>query len=408
MIRVWFSSLWNTKSSRRVLVSWVASVAVLGLIVGGAVASTGYQAQRIELGDGAVWVSSGTKLAVGRANTHINELNTVLSTESARVDLIQDGNNAFVVNDTKRALEHIDQASGQISDSMPLPADVTVAVLTTSTIVLHAPATGEVWFVPRAGLASFDATGPPAFSVGKNSVLAATTEGLIAAVSADTGLVTTLDLRTGSTPQTMQLEGSFAADTLDITIANERWVVLDRANSRVLTAGRTIELASATPAGTGTGIGSLDSAKLQRPGGHTSVILIAHSGGLAQVDIDNGELGAQVSSSRGRPAAPVIVGDCAYAAWSSGQVFSHCGSGASINDTAEGATASARLIFRVSGTSIALNDELSGTSWSVQGGVHRIDNWDDLLAAQQTQKLVVQSDTGQTPEFEKTPLPPVA
>ena len=408
MIRTWVSSLWNTKNSRRALVSWVATLAVVGLVVGGAVASTGYQAQRIELGDGAVWVSSGAKLAIGRANTHINELNTVLSTESARVDLIQDGDSAFLVNDTKRALEKIDQASGQISDSMPLPAAVTVAVLTPTTIVLHAPTSGDVWLVPLASIASFDVSGPPAFSVGKNSVLAATTEGLIAAVSAESGLVTTFDLRAGGAPKTLQLEGSLAADSLDITIANDHWIVLDRTTSRLMTAGRIIELASATAGGKGSGIGSLDGAVLQRPGGRTAVILIGHSGGLAQVNVDSGEVGAAVSSSRGNPAAPVIVGDCAYAAWSSGQVFTHCGNEAVVNAAAEGAAPSARLTFRVSGTSVALNDELSGTSWSVQGGVHRIDNWDNLLAAQETQKLVVQADTGETPEFEKSPLPPVA
>jgi hypothetical protein len=408
MIRARLSTLWRTKNARRTLFSWVASLSIVGLVVGGAIASTGYQAQRIELDDGAVWVSSGAKLAVGRANTHINELNTVLSTESARVDLIQDSVNAFVVNDTKRALEHIDQASGQISDSMPLPAEVTVAVLTPTTIVLHAPTTGEVWLVPVTGVASFDATGPPSFSVGKDSVLVATIEGLIAAVSADTGLVTTLDLLSGGSPQTTQLDGTFGPGSLDITIADKRWVVLDRADARVMTAARSIELASTNEAGAGTGIGNLDEAMLQRPGGHTGVILIGHRGGLAQVNIDNGELGTQASSSRGRPAAPVIVGACAYGAWSSGQVFSQCGNEAAFTDTADGTTASARLVFRVSGASVALNDELSGTSWSVHDGVHRIDNWDDLLAAQETQKLVVQSDTGETPEFETTPLPPVA
>lgn len=408
MIWARLSTLWRAKNARRTFFSWVASLAIVGLVVGGAIASTGYQAQRIELDDGAVWVSSGAKLAVGRANTHINELNTVFSTESALVDLIQDGANAFVVNDTKRALEQIDQASGQISDSIPLPAEVTVAVLTKATIVLHSPTTGDVWLVPVTGVASFDATGPPSFSVGKKSILVATPEGLIAAVSADTGVVTTLDLLSGGAPQTEQLDETFAPGTVDITIANERWVVLDRADARVMTAARSIELASADEAGTGTGIGNLDEAVLQRPGGHTGVILIGHRGGLAQVNIDNGELGAQASSSRGRPAAPVIVGDCAYAAWSSGQVFSQCGDDAAFTDTADGATASARLIFRVSGTSVALNDELSGTSWSVQDGIHRIDNWDDLLSEQETQKLVVQSDTGETPEFETSPLPPVA
>ena len=233
MIRSWFSSLGRTKSSRRSLISWVASVAVVGLIVGGAVISTGYQAQRLNLGDGSVWVSSGTKLAVGRANTYVNELNTVLQTASARVDVIQDGVNAFVVNDTKRALERIDQASGQISDSVALPANVTAAFLTATTVVLHAPSTGEVWLVPLAGISSFDATGPPAFSVGTNSVLAASSAGMLAAVSTDTGVVTTLDLRAGGVPQATPLSASpatLAVDSLDITIVNDRWVVLNRAH----------------------------------------------------------------------------------------------------------------------------------------------------------------------------------
>ena len=411
MIRSWLSSLVRTKSSRRSLMSWVASVAVVGLLIGGAVISTGYQAQRLELGDGSVWVSSGTKLAVGRANTYVNELNTVLQTASARVDVIQDGVNAFVVNDTKRALERIDQASGQISDSVALPANVTNAYLTATVVVLHAPSTGEVWLVPLAGIANFDATGPPAFSVGMNSIMAASAAGMLAAVSTDTGVVTTLDLRAGGVPKVVPLSAtptSLPVGSLDITIVNDRWVVLNRSDSLLMTADRTIELATATQTGVSTGMGDMASAVLQRPGGESAIVLIAHEGGLAQVNIESGEVGEQVSSSRGRPAAPVVVGDCAYAAWSSGQVFSQCGTDPAANGTAEGIAGAARLVFRISGSSVAVNDEVSGTSWSVRDGVHRIDNWDDLLAAQETQKLVVQSDTGQTLEFEKTPLPPIA
>ena len=394
--------------SRRTVAVWVASIAVLGLVVGGAVASTGYQAQRIDLGDGAVWVSSGAKLAIGRANTHVNELNTVVATDSARVDLLQDGTSAFVVNDTKRALESIDEASGRIGDSVPLPAGVTFAALTATTIVLLAPVTGEVWLVPVGAVARFDATGPPAFTVGKNASLAASPEGYIAAVSADTGAVTSLDLRAGGKPVTHQLKSGFAPNAVDITVTNDRWVVLDREGSQVLTAGRTVALASATSAGTGTGIGRLDTALLQKPGGSSAAVLIAHAGGLALVDLDNGNVTSVIASPRGLPAAPVILGGCAYAAWSSGQVYAQCGSQAPRADTADGIASSARLVFRANGTSIALNDEISGASWSVAKSVHRIDNWDDLLAQQVTQKLVVQTDTGQTPDFEKTPLPPVA
>mgnify|MGYP000701063807 CR=1 FL=1 len=125
--------------TRRRLISWTASIAVLVMLVVGAIVATGYQSQRLNLDGGAVWVTNSEKQAVGRANTRINELNTVLTTDSAQMELLQNDTSVYLVNDAKRALDVIDQSTGTVSDSVPLPAGVTVALLTASNVILHAP-----------------------------------------------------------------------------------------------------------------------------------------------------------------------------------------------------------------------------------------------------------------------------
>jgi len=62
---------------RSALVTAGAITGVVAIVVGVAVASGGYAAQRVDLGDAAVWVVNDGLESVGRANTKIHELNAV-------------------------------------------------------------------------------------------------------------------------------------------------------------------------------------------------------------------------------------------------------------------------------------------------------------------------------------------
>ena len=68
-----------------------ATTAVVALVAGVAIASGGYAAQRVDLGDAAVWVSSNEHKAIGRANTALLELNSVVETGSTGTEIVQQG-----------------------------------------------------------------------------------------------------------------------------------------------------------------------------------------------------------------------------------------------------------------------------------------------------------------------------
>jgi hypothetical protein len=387
------------------MLQWTASIAVLALALVGAIVATGYQSQRVQLDDGAVWVTNSDKQAVGRANTRVFELNTVLSTDSAAMDVLQNGSSVFIVNDAKRALDIVDQASGTVSQSVPLPAGVSTAALAGENLVLHAPISGDVWIVPVAGITRFDAKSQQAnFSIGADSVIAVNQLGRFVGVSAKTGTVTTVDTRQAAAPQLTTLATKLNAGSLEVTLVGDRWVVLDRSTSTVVTAGRVIDL--------GGKVGDLTQAKLQvasnagRNG--AAVVLLAHSGGLSQINLDGGDVSALSTSVRGRPAAPYLLGDCTYAAWSGGSVWSQCGGAKENVQTAPSMVGSAVLTFREASQVIALNDGSTGATWSVQNGVRLINNWASLLAQQAAQQKVIQTNQADTPQLEKNQVPPVA
>ena len=419
MLRSWLTRIMGgtvpgRSALNRTVIKWTAATSVLALLVIAAIVATGYQAQRVNLDDGAVWVTNGDKQAIGRANTKVFELNTVLTTDSSQMDLVQNASHVFLINDATRSLDVVDQATGEVSESIPLPGDVTYAALSGENVILHAPATGDVWIIPAANISNFDAQTQPAnFTVGADSVVAVNDKGLLVGVSAKLGTLSTINTLTSVTPESKALDAELTNGKLQITLVGERWVVLDSQNGTLLTAGRVIQLnASATelsqaqlqlPSSVGVNANSNEATNVSG----TSSVLLAFSSGLTAINLDNGETSV-ITAANGRPAAPLIEGDCGYAAWSGGTVWSKCAADAESVENAQSMAGSAELTFRVSDGVIALNDSLNGLVWAVQGGVRLIDNWDSLLAQQAEEQQVVQTNNADAPEYDKNPAPPVA
>jgi hypothetical protein len=63
----------------------VAIVAVVALIAGIVLAS-GFTAARVNATDGAVWVTSADREALGRANTRIQELGSIVAAQTDLID----------------------------------------------------------------------------------------------------------------------------------------------------------------------------------------------------------------------------------------------------------------------------------------------------------------------------------
>src|SRR5690554_1513149 len=92
MFKRWAShhkSLVTTVSSGIVIASLIATVAVI---------STGYSSQRMDLDDSSVWVANGTQQFIGRANTAVRELNSVVPAVGTDIQVLQRGADVLVLD----------------------------------------------------------------------------------------------------------------------------------------------------------------------------------------------------------------------------------------------------------------------------------------------------------------------
>jgi hypothetical protein len=81
---------------RSALATAGAITAVIAVVAGVAVASGGYASERVDLGDASVWVANAHDEAVGRANTAVLELNSVVETGGSSAEVVQQGSTVLV------------------------------------------------------------------------------------------------------------------------------------------------------------------------------------------------------------------------------------------------------------------------------------------------------------------------
>jgi hypothetical protein len=93
----------------------------LAVIITTAVVSDGYKAQHLDLGDAAVWVTNEARQAVGRANAAVMELNTVVTSGSSSLDVLQAGATVLVLDRGNDSLEIVDPATATVSKRVALP-----------------------------------------------------------------------------------------------------------------------------------------------------------------------------------------------------------------------------------------------------------------------------------------------
>ncbi len=100
-----------------------ASVVVGAVVAAAAITSSGYHTQRVDLGDGTVWVPSAEYGAVGRANTEVLQLNTAVETASDALSVLQRGSSVYSVDETKGTIAKVDVADATVGDAVTLPPD---------------------------------------------------------------------------------------------------------------------------------------------------------------------------------------------------------------------------------------------------------------------------------------------
>ena len=395
MNRRWLSA------HRSLVATLLSGTLVVALILTVAIVSGGYSAKRLDLGDSAVWVTNEARQVVGRANTQVRELNTVVPAASASLDLLQQGATVLVLDRGNSSLDILDPATAKVAESVPLPPVEPSVFLAGGRAVIAS--NGDVWSLPASGLAVFDSTAEPTLALGAGSVVSMDAAGVFYSFTPATGDLSRVDpIESDSVVSTVNVHAGGAGDKYGLTSVNGSWALLNETSRHLFLPGQEVDLSI--------DIVATDRPVLQRASLTGDRVLVAHHGGLLAVPLSGGPPTALVTGRHGEPAAPVLVEDCAYAAWGDGAVWRACA-----GDAADGRTHSleriegdARLEFRLNGSALVLNDARNGSAWAVQQGNQLIDNWDELINTVQDRQRVEENKDDTPPEFEKTQLPPVA
>lgn len=395
MIARWLSahrSLVATATSGTVVAALIAAVAVV---------SGGYTAQRLDLGDAAVWVTNEARQVVGRANTVVRELNTVVTAGSSSLDVLQQGATVLVIDRGNSSLDIIDPATATVAESVPLPPVDPSVYLAGDRAVITSD--GNMWNLEAAALADFDSLSDPTLALGAGAVTSMDADGVFFSFTPATGDLARVDTNEGdAVVSTVTLDAGAREDRYQLTSVDGRWALLNETSRRLFLPGRQVDLsADMSPDG---------GPALQQASLEGDRILIAHDEGLLAVPISGEQASVLVTGRNGDAAAPATAEGCSYAAWGDGTVWRSCAGEPALGAlaTLDGVDGNARLGFRRNGSALLLNDARGGAAWAVQQGNELIDNWDELIETVQDQQRVEDNKDDTAPEFEKTQEPPVA
>ena len=386
------------RAHRSAATTTVAAVVVSAVVVTTAVVSTGFEAQRVDLDDGTVWVAAGELAAVGRANTDVAELNSAVRTSGDDLRVRQSGQDVVVVDRGSATVSLVDTATAAVVDDVPLPpADPDVA-LAGDRAVVASGGTGGFWSVETDGLSGFVADSEPDLSLGADAVSAVAPSGRLVAWSADTDEVSVV----GSLER-FEVDETHRADLPDGAVAQvatvgDHWAVLDTASGTLVVDGARVDLGSRSTGGLA----------LQQSSDEGDSLLVATGTGLLSVPFDGGGPTGLVADRDGLPARPVVVDGCRWAAWADGSAWSDCveaGQGVLALDQV---SPTAALVFDVNGRRTMLSDPTTGASWAVQRGGTLVDNWGDLLQDDEEQDETEENDADLPPELDPDQKPPVA
>lgn len=391
------------RSRRSALISVASSLAIVAVVVTTAVLSTGYRSQQLTLNDGAVWVANNSSHAIGRANTAIAQLNSVVKANGSDLETVQQGDTVLLVDRSNAQLSIVNPATSEAASAVALPAERPEVWIAGQNAVIMAQTTGQVWITPLSQLQNFNQATKETFNFGKNAAATVDENGVLYVASPGSGQVFEVDAAASSTDeQQWPIRVSSSAAQLQITAVNGQWAVLDTLDGTLVTESRRIDVSQTVPSGA--------SPELQLPSvsqsSDSSAVLVATTRGLVSVPFSSGSATTLSEASSGVPARPLALNGCVFSAWAGGALWRQCGSAAAERFTLDQNTAAATLSFAVNGTTAALNDATSGDAWAVQRQGELISNWSDLIKTDQTQ-VQQNQQTNQT-QKQQSEVPPVA
>jgi hypothetical protein len=372
---------------------------VAAIVVGLAFTSAGYTAQKLDLGDGAVWVANDIEQAVGRANPEVLELNSVIRTGGQDLEVVQSGIAVLIVDRANATVQIVDPADSSLSEPIALPPEEPRVYLAGDRVIIHAAGTGELWIVPFGELPDFDTSQPTSLSLGLDSVVSVTPDGTLFAYSAEVGEVFRVDAARSDEVDARWGTGLGGVGDVEVTAVGDAWAVLDRAGRRVALERGVVDLSGFAEIG--------EDLVLQEPADDGDRILVGSETGLLSVPLSGADVAPLVAGQGGTPAAPFSLDGCEYAAWGSATAWRRCpGEGAGTTFPLDGAV-SGRLDFAANVDRVVLTDPLHGMTWAIQDEAQLIDNWDALLTDDKDAQAP-ENDQNVPPTVEEQQTPPIA
>ena len=397
MVRKWLAA------HASFVVSLTSGLVIAALIATVAIVSTGYSAQRLELGDGSVWVANSQQQAIGRANPGVLELNTVVSTTGNDLDVLQHGDTVMLFDRSELKIDIVDPATSLVIDSVPLPPDQPEVFLAGDNVVVFAAGTGELWIVSNESFRNFDAQSESTLSLGKGAAVSVDPAGVLFAYSPVTSLVYKVDAAgSGAVESSQRVRLATADAAVSITSVGGKWAILDVAANQLYLDGRTVDLSAL--------VENASSVSVQWASSAGDRVLIGYSGGLVSVPLSGAAAVNLAAGQSGIAARPLVLDGCEFASWTNGNSWRRCldSGGDSTTVALASMTANAQISFVTNGDRAVLNDRRTGRTWAVQRGGELINNWDDLITTADQPPQAQQNDNSLQPEVEKIQEPPVA
>ncbi|ANJ27567.1 Ig-like domain-containing protein [Agromyces aureus] len=373
-------------------------VAVVAVIVGVAAASGGYSAERIDLGDAAVWVANDDLESVGRANTAVHELNSIVETGGSTVEIAQRGQTVLAIDPDRATVAVIDPTTSTVAETVVVPPASSIAITESKVVVA---AEGNVWTMPSDQVVDLQVDSDPTLTFGTGSVVSVAPDGRLFAFTPSRGIVQRVDVDDSeAVVEQWQTDVSDPDSTFQMTSVAGRWAVLDERTMLLHFADGTVPLGDLVGAG--------DDPHLQEPSVDGEVVAIASRTGLVTVGLsDHVARVADATPAVGIPTTPVRHGGCLNAAWSSSTAWRWCDGGSPETFSPE-MPAGADLAFFANGRSLVLNDRSSGRSWAAATDYRVIDNWADLLATETDDEKIERPDADRPAELERSQVDPIA
>ncbi|TPX02359.1 tandem-95 repeat protein, partial [Schumannella luteola] len=352
----------------------------------------GFPVSDVDLTSRDVWVTNGERLLGGRLNKQIDELNASITTTSPATEVLQRGDDVYVVDPDNHRLESVDPATTAITSSVDLPPDAEVSY---GGDVLAVVADGDLWALSSIGDLRLDVVSqPPLLELGDGGHAVVTPSGAIIAIAPEKKKAYRI-----ATLADEPVESAFPKiGDSQLAAIGETAVALDESTNELV-----LENGTVRP------LGDERALRLQQSGPASDRAVLATGSGLLSVSLGSGEvqtIDAEVSASTSDPddvAAPVNLDGCVHGAWAQSQryLLACAGEEPAAYDIDQ-PTAGSALEFRVNRSIVVLNDLDNGNVWLPAENMRLVDNWDDVVPPEVEETEEEGDDKSALQSFEDT------